>query len=113
MSDGPVPRIGRHVHFGASGTRIGKEKGDIPCMREIVFRVVNDRPGHLDALADTLPICISAPTLEELQHEAREILIHHLGPAHCTYRVRVQRPRFQSQPLSAIRPLQRQTISCP
>jgi len=38
-------------------------------MREVVFR-------------------ITAPTLEELQHEA---LIEHLGPAHCTVRVRVRR----------------------
>jgi len=35
-------------------------------MREVVFR-------------------ITAPTLEELQHEAREALIEHLGPAHCTF----------------------------
>jgi hypothetical protein len=41
-------------------------------MREVVFR-------------------ITAPTLEELQHEAREALIEHLGPAHCTVRVRVRR----------------------
>jgi hypothetical protein len=31
---------------------------------------------------------ITAPTLEELQHEA---LIEHLGPAHCTLRVSVHR----------------------
>ena len=44
-------------------------------MREIVFRVQAERPGHLEAQAETLPIQISAPTLEELQHEAREALI--------------------------------------
>ncbi len=60
-------------------------------MREVVFRVLSERPGQLEALADTLPISIAAPTLEELQHEAREALIHHLGPAHGTYRVRVRR----------------------
>ena len=60
-------------------------------MREIVFRVEAERPGHLEAQADTLPIRISAPSLEELQHEAREALIEHLGPAHATVRVRVRR----------------------
>lgn len=59
-------------------------------MREVVFRVLAERPGHLQAQAESLPIHVSAPTLEELQHEAREALIEHLGPAHCTYRVRVR-----------------------
>ena len=44
-------------------------------MREVVFRVLAERPGHLEAQAETLPISITAPTLEELQHEAREALI--------------------------------------
>jgi hypothetical protein len=39
----------------------------------------------------TLPIRITAPSLEELQHEAREALIEHLGSAHGAYRVRVRR----------------------
>ena len=51
-------------------------------MREVVFRLEAERPGHLEARAVgaafsagvTLPIHISAPTLEELQHEAREAL---------------------------------------
>ena len=60
-------------------------------MREVVFRVQAERPGHLEAQAETLPIRITAPTLEELQHEAREALIEHMGPAHCTVRVRVRR----------------------
>ena len=46
-------------------------------MREVVFGVLAERPGHLEAQADTLPIRITAPTLEELQHEAREALIEH------------------------------------
>ena len=50
-------------------------------MREVVFRVIAERAGHLEAQAESLPIRISAPTLEELQHEAREALIEHLGPA--------------------------------
>jgi hypothetical protein len=76
-------------------------------MREVVFRVVAERPGLLEAQADSLPIRIASPSFEELQHEAREALIEHLGPAHSTYRVRVRRHR--SQPLSAIRPLSRAT----
>ncbi len=45
------------------------ERSRYPRMREVVFP-------------------ITAPTLEELQHEA---LIEHLGPAHCTVRVSVRR----------------------
>ncbi len=81
------------------------ERERYPCMREVVFRVVRERPGQLDAQAETLPFRIAAPTLEELQHEARESLINHLGPAHCTYQVRVR--RNQSPAVSAIRPLRR------
>jgi hypothetical protein len=74
-------------------------------MREVVFRVLAERPGHLEAQAESLPIRITAPTLEELQHEAREALIEHLGPAHCAYRVRVRRcPRAA---VSRIRPVGR------
>jgi hypothetical protein len=74
-------------------------------MREIVFRVEAERPGHLEARAEGLPICISAPTLEELQHEAREALIEHLGPAHGTVRVRVR--RGPGAAMSGIRPVGR------
>lgn len=80
-------------------------------MREVVFRVMSDGPGQLEAQAETLPIRIAAPTLEELQHEAREALIQHLGPAHCAYRVRVRRCHMPS--LSLIRPLQRLQAPCP
>ncbi|MCP9887835.1 hypothetical protein KBY96_07810 [Cyanobium sp. ATX 6A2] len=79
-------------------------------MREVVFRVVRERPGQLDAQAETLPIRIAAPTLEELQHEAREALINHFGPAHCTVRVRVR--RSQSPAVSVIRSLRRLPASC-
>jgi len=87
-------------------------------MREVVFRVVAERPGHLEAQAVgaafsagvTLPICIAAPTLEELQHEAREALIEHLGPAHCTVRVRVR--RGPSPAISTIRPVRRPAALC-
>jgi hypothetical protein len=74
-------------------------------MREVVFRVLAERPGHLAAQAETLPIRITAPTLEELQHEAREALIEHLGPAHCTVRERVR--RGPGAAVSGIRPVGR------
>jgi hypothetical protein len=62
-----------------------------PRMREVVFRVLAERPGHLEARAESLPIRITAPTHEELRYEAREALIEHLGPAHRAVRVRVRR----------------------
>ena len=46
----------------------------------------------------------------ELQHEAREALIAHMGPAHATVRVRVRRgPRA---PVSGIRPVGRPAAFC-
>lgn len=79
-------------------------------MREVVFQVLAERPGQLDARADSLPIHISAPTLEELHHEAREALIEHLGPAHSTYRVRMRRSSGSAG--SAIRPVRRPAAPC-
>ena len=86
------------------------ERRTYPRMREIVFRVLAERPGHLEAQAETLPIRITAPTLEELQHEAREALIEHLGPAHGTVRVRVR--RGPSPAVSMIRPVRRPAALC-
>jgi hypothetical protein len=86
------------------------ERKRYPRMREVVFRVLAERPGHLEAQAETLPIQISAPTLEELQHEAREALIAHFGPAHCAYRVRVR--RRSGAAVSNIRPLGRSATPC-
>ena len=79
-------------------------------MREVVFRLEAVLPGHLEAQAETLSIRITAPTLEELQHEAREALIEHLGPAHCTIRVRVR--RGPSPAVSTIRPVRRPPALC-
>ena len=79
-------------------------------MREVVFRVDAERPGHLEAKAETLPIRITAPTLEELQHEAREALIEHMGPAHCTVRVRVR--RGPGAAVSSIQPVGRSAALC-
>jgi len=80
-------------------------------MREVVFRLEAERPGHLEARAEGLAIHITAPTLEELQHEAREALIEHLGPAHGTVRVRVR--RGPSAAVSSIRPVRRPKALCP
>ena len=82
-----------------------------PRMREVMFRLEAERPGHFEARAEGLPISISAPTLEELQHEAREALIAHMGPAHCTVRVRVR--RSPSAAVSSIRPLIRPAAVAP
>ena len=85
------------------------ERRRYPRMREVVFRVLAERPGHLEAQAETLPIRINAPTLEELQHEAREALIDHLGPAHCTFRVKVRRDPGTA--VSSIRPAGRRVAA--
>jgi len=79
------------------------ERRRYPRMREVVFRVLAERPGHLEAQAESLPIRITAPTLEELQHEAREALIEHMGPAHGTVRVRAR--RGPGAAVSSIRPV--------
>ena len=79
-------------------------------MREVLFRLEAERPGHLEARAEGLPIHITAPTLEELQHEAREALIAHMGPAHCTVRIRVR--RGTSAAVSSIRPVARPAALC-
>jgi len=86
------------------------ERRRYPRMREIVFHVLAERRGHLEAQAETLPIRITAPTLEELQHEARDALIEHLGPAHCTFRVRVR--RVPGAVVSGIRPVGRPAALC-
>ena len=86
------------------------ERRRYPRLREVVFRVLAERPGHLEAQAESLPIRITAPTLEKLQHEAREALIEHLGPAHCAFRVRVR--RVSSAAVSSIRPVGRPAALC-
>ena len=64
------------------------EEKKVPCMREVVFRVLAERTGYLEAQADHPPIHITAASLEELQEEVREALIAHFGPAHSTIRAR-------------------------
>jgi hypothetical protein len=84
-------------------------------MREVVFRFVVERPGHLEARSDIPVLQISAPSLEELHHEAQEALIEHFGPAHCAYRVRIlrrQSQRVSVQRVSGIWPLRRLPAPC-
>mgnify|MGYP007070467678 CR=1 FL=1 len=82
------------------------ENGNISTMREIVFRVIKEQPGRIEARADAPPITITAASLEELHHEAREALIQHLGPAHVSVRARIRRGQAHS-----CRPWHRRTVS--
>lgn len=79
-------------------------------MREVVFRVLVEKPGHLTAQADDPSVRIEAPSLEELHHEAREALIKHFGPAHTAFRVRIRRNR--PQPLPGTHPLPPKSALC-
>ena len=60
-------------------------------MREITFRVEQEQGQPLQATATNPQLQISAASLEDLHHEAREALIQHYGAAHGAYRVRLQR----------------------
>jgi hypothetical protein len=61
-------------------------------MREIVFLVTTERPGHIEATAPDRSLQVQAASLEELHHEAREALIAQVGAAHNSYRIRFCRP---------------------
>ncbi|MEB3200697.1 MAG: hypothetical protein VKK62_09255 [Synechococcaceae cyanobacterium] len=75
-------------------------------MREIVFRLLEERPGRLEACSDDRRFRIAAASLEELHHEAREALIAQLGPSHATYRVRILRGAAASNVIQPLcRPL--------
>lgn len=58
-------------------------------MREIAFQVLSEQPGRLQAHAESAGLTISAGSLEELRHEAREALISRFGEAHGTVRLRI------------------------
>ena len=91
---GAGSRIRRHAASTAMAHRMALRERPY-AMREIVFRLQPvGSPGaadHLRATAGSLPITIEAASLEELQHEARDALIQHFGPAHVAYRVRIRR----------------------
>ena len=100
-------------HYPPTTSTSELENRDIPVMREIVFRVISERPGHLEARAEHQPITITAPSLEELHHEAREALIEHLGPIHVAYRARIRRPDPGPQAVRhAIRGLGHRPVPC-
>ena len=61
-------------------------------MQDVVFELISDQPGRLVAAARDQDLHICATNLEELQHEAREVLMGHFGPSHVAYRVRLRRP---------------------
>ena len=60
-------------------------------MREIEFEVLRDGGTGLVARNLDRRLQISAPSLEELHHKARDVLIRQLGSAHGTYRVKWRR----------------------
>lgn len=61
-------------------------------MREIVFLVTTERPGHIEATAPDRALTVQAASIEELHHEAREALMARVGPTHNSYRIRFCRP---------------------
>jgi len=71
-------------------------------MREALFTVSSRPDGTLIAECTALRLAISGMNREELQEEARDALIRAIGPAHVSYRVRLE----QSAPCGG-RPLQR------
>ena len=59
-------------------------------MREALF-IVSQRPdGTLIGEIAVLGLVVCAMERETLQEEARDALIHAIGPAHVSYRVRLQ-----------------------
>jgi len=60
-------------------------------MREITFDVEQARTRQLTGRSSNPKLRIDASSLEELQHEARDALIQHYGPAHVGYRARLRR----------------------
>jgi hypothetical protein len=59
-------------------------------MREALFTVSSRPDGTLIAECTALRVVVSAMDRDELQEEARDALIRAVGPAHVSYRVRLQ-----------------------
>ncbi len=81
-------------------------------MREITFRVEHEHGMPLRARSIQPELQISAASLEELHHEAREALIQHYGAAHGAYRVRLQRSIRHTAATSRVTPSPRRPPSC-
>ena len=66
-------------------------------MREALFTVSQRPDGTLIGENAALGLVVCAMERETLQEEARDALIHAIGPAHVSYRVRLQSsPRTSS-----------------
>ena len=59
-------------------------------MREALFTVSQRPDGTLICESAALGLVVCAMERESLQEEARDALIHAIGPAHVSYRVRLQ-----------------------
>lgn len=59
-------------------------------MREALFTVSQQPDGTLIGENASLGLAVCAMERETLQEEARDALIHAVGPAHVSYRVRLQ-----------------------
>ena len=62
---------------------------DIARMREALFTVSQRPDGTLIGENAALGLVVCATARETLQEEARDALIHAIGPAHVSYRVRL------------------------
>jgi hypothetical protein len=54
--------------------------------------VVEERPGAIRATSSDKTQTLTAPSLEELRHDVRELLMATYGDAHVSVRVRLRRP---------------------
>ena len=63
---------------------------DIARMREALFTVSQRPDGTLIGENAALGLVVCATERETMQEEARDALIHAIGPAHVSYRVRLQ-----------------------
>ncbi len=59
-------------------------------MREVVFYLLQERPGFLEARSGGPVFTIAACTVEELRHEARDSLIAFYGTAHHCFRILIR-----------------------
>ena len=74
-------------------------------MREALFTVSSRPDGTLIAECTALRVVVSAMDRAELQEEARDALIRAVGPAHVSYRVRLQQtPRSTAGAVQRIQP---------
>ena len=75
-------------------------------MREALFTVSSRPDGTLIAECTALRLVISGMNRDELQEEARDALIRSVGPAHVSYRIRLDQPApSKRRPLQSIQPL--------